>query len=158
MINKFFYIKSCHLWNNVEKFCIDGQDIYDNITGRMRFVCYITKATNTHLDYVIIKSFPQQHRLHECSSILRYTYTALLFCSCIKHAFRFIVRKLLNCEISHMSWFRWLGDDCSQRRLLFSSGWFYVRFYLCYWNTLVICKLKLENIAIKVRLCNIFLY
>ena len=80
-----------------------GQAIYDNIIGRMRIACYVTKATNTQSEYVIFNDFPLQQRFHERASMLRYTYTAPLFCSRIKHAFRFIVRKLLQCEISHMS-------------------------------------------------------
>jgi len=69
----------------------------------MRFACYLTKATNTHSEYVIIDSFPLQQLLHEHAPMLRYTYTAILKCSRIKYAFQFIVRKLLKCELSHMS-------------------------------------------------------
>jgi hypothetical protein len=32
---------------------------------RMRFSCWITKATNTHSEYIIIISFPLQQWLHE---------------------------------------------------------------------------------------------
>ena len=41
---------------------------------RMRIACCIPKATNTHLQYVIITVFPLQQRLHERPSVLRYTY------------------------------------------------------------------------------------
>jgi len=40
--------------------------------------CWILKATNTHLDYVIIIVFPLQQWLHESASILRYTHNACL--------------------------------------------------------------------------------
>jgi len=33
----------------------------------MRFVCFITKATDTHSEYVIIIAFPQQKLLPECA-------------------------------------------------------------------------------------------
>jgi hypothetical protein len=46
MFNNFFR-KSCHLWDNVEKYGRARQATEDNIIRRMRFACWITKATNT---------------------------------------------------------------------------------------------------------------
>jgi len=46
---------------------------------RMRVACWVTEATNTHLEYVVIISFPLQQRLDERASLLRYTYIAVLF-------------------------------------------------------------------------------
>jgi hypothetical protein len=56
---------------------------HDNRIGRMRFACWIIKATrarahththtHTHTEYVIITAFPQQ-RFREHASILRYAY------------------------------------------------------------------------------------
>ena len=43
---------------------------------RMRFVCWVTKATNTHSEHVILIAFPLQQYLHERASMLRYTYIA----------------------------------------------------------------------------------
>ena len=43
---------------------------------RMRIACWITKATNTHSEYVIFIVFPLQELLHERASMLRYTYIA----------------------------------------------------------------------------------
>jgi hypothetical protein len=40
--------KSRRLWDNVEKYGTAGQATNDNITRRMRFACWITKATDTH--------------------------------------------------------------------------------------------------------------
>ena len=45
---------------------------------RMRIVCWIPNATNTHSEYVIIIAFPPQERLHERALNSRYTYTVLL--------------------------------------------------------------------------------
>jgi hypothetical protein len=45
---------------------------------RMRIACWITKATNTHSEYVIVIAFPLQQWLHERASMLRYTYIACL--------------------------------------------------------------------------------
>jgi hypothetical protein len=42
-------------------------------TWHMRIACWISKATNTHTEYIIINVFPLQC-LHEAASVLRYTY------------------------------------------------------------------------------------
>ena len=47
---------------------------------RVYIACWITKATNTHLEYVIHVAFPPQQWLHERPSMLRYTYIACLVC------------------------------------------------------------------------------
>ena len=49
----------------------------------MRITCWITKATNTHSEYVIFIAFPPQKWLHEHASILRYTQTASLSIICM---------------------------------------------------------------------------
>jgi hypothetical protein len=41
----------------------------------MRIACWVTKAINTHSEYVII-GFPRQQFLHQRGSLLRYTYIA----------------------------------------------------------------------------------
>ena len=43
---------------------------------RMRIACWIPEATNTHTSCVILIAFPLQQRLHERTSMLRYTYIA----------------------------------------------------------------------------------
>ena len=45
---------------------------------RMRVACWLTKATNTHSEYVIIivLFFSLRQWLHERVSVLRYTYIA----------------------------------------------------------------------------------
>jgi hypothetical protein len=50
----------------------------DNIIQRMRFACWINKATDTSLEYVMLIVFPRQQWLRERASILRYTYIAYL--------------------------------------------------------------------------------
>jgi hypothetical protein len=44
----------------------------------MRFACWITKATDTHSEYVILLALPRQQWLHERASMLRHTYIACL--------------------------------------------------------------------------------
>ena len=56
----FFFSGNCAgyeiMWNNMTA----GQATDDNIIGRMRFACRITKATDTQSEYVIIIAFPWQ--------------------------------------------------------------------------------------------------
>jgi hypothetical protein len=44
----------------------------------MRIACWVTKATDTHSEYVILIAFPRRQWLRECASVLRYTYIACL--------------------------------------------------------------------------------
>jgi hypothetical protein len=48
------------------------------IVWRMLFLCWIAKATNEHLEYVICFAFPLQEWLHKPTPVLRYTYIACL--------------------------------------------------------------------------------
>jgi hypothetical protein len=43
---------------------------------QMLIACCLTKATNTHSEYVILIAFPQQQWLHELASMLHYMYIA----------------------------------------------------------------------------------
>ena len=45
-------------------------------TWRLRNACWITNATNTHSQYVILITFPLQKWFHERASLLRSTYIA----------------------------------------------------------------------------------
>ena len=58
------------------QFMMHGQkNIKSQITiWRMRIACWIPKATNTHSQYVLFVAFPLQQRLHQRTSILRYTH------------------------------------------------------------------------------------
>jgi len=54
---------------------------------RMLYVCWTTKATNKHLEYVICVAFPLQQWLNKRTPVLRYTYIACLVmhnvCVCV---------------------------------------------------------------------------
>jgi hypothetical protein len=65
-----FFRKSCRLLDNVEKYGTARQATDGNIIRRMRFACWITKATNTHTEYVILIAFPRQQWLRERALIL----------------------------------------------------------------------------------------
>ena len=53
----------------------------------MRIACLITKAANTHSEYVIFIDFPRQKWLHNSASMLRYTYIA-----CLLNTFKLLTR------------------------------------------------------------------
>jgi hypothetical protein len=75
--------KSCRLWDNVKKYGRARQATDDNIIRRMRFACWITKATDTicntycfstaiivtrtHLNVTFIRILPVFFRLSEVS-------------------------------------------------------------------------------------------
>jgi hypothetical protein len=62
----------------VEKYGRARQATDDNIIRRMRITCRITKATDTHAEYVVLIAFPRQQWLRERASILCYTYITFL--------------------------------------------------------------------------------
>jgi hypothetical protein len=62
----------------VEKYGTARQVTDDNIIRRMRFACWITKATDTNSEYVIFIAFARQQWLRERASMLRYAYISYL--------------------------------------------------------------------------------
>jgi hypothetical protein len=79
MFSKFFLQKLCCLLDNVEKCDGTAQATCDYIIQHMHFACWITKATDTHSEYVILIAFPWQQWLHEHTSVLR-LYAHCLSC------------------------------------------------------------------------------
>jgi hypothetical protein len=73
-----FFRKSYRLCDNVEKYCRARKDTDGNIIRRMRFAWWITKATDTHSECVILIALSLQQWLRERASILRYTYIVCL--------------------------------------------------------------------------------
>jgi hypothetical protein len=75
-------IKTHFIFNNffpdVQKYGTVRQATDDNIIRRMRFACCITKATDTHSEYVILIAFPRQQWLRESASMLLYMHIASL--------------------------------------------------------------------------------
>jgi hypothetical protein len=61
------------MWKNIVE---RGKSPGDKLAHRN--ACCITKATNTHSEYLIPIASPLQQLLHERASILRYTYIACL--------------------------------------------------------------------------------
>ena len=56
----------------MEKYGTARQFTDDNIIRRMRFACWVTKATDTHSEYIILIAFSQQKWLGERASMLGY--------------------------------------------------------------------------------------
>jgi hypothetical protein len=87
-----FFRKSCHLWDNAEKFGRARGATKDVTIWRIRFKCWISKAhahlpghphalmhtrthTHTHTHkYIILISFPLQQWFRERASVLHDTY------------------------------------------------------------------------------------
>jgi len=57
-----------------------GHAADDNIIGRRRFACWVTKTVDTHSEYVILIAVPRQQWLRERHSMLRCTHIPLLVC------------------------------------------------------------------------------
>jgi hypothetical protein len=83
----------------VEKYGTARQATDDNIIQRMRFACWITTATDTHLEYVILIAFPRQQWLRERVSMLRYTYTGCL----VFRLTYFVTTKLIGTNCRHVA-------------------------------------------------------
>jgi hypothetical protein len=56
----------------VEKYGTARQATDDNIIRRMRIACWVTKATDTHSEYVILIAFPRQQWSRERATVLLY--------------------------------------------------------------------------------------
>ena len=53
---------------------------------RMRIACWITKVTDTHSEYVLLKAFLRQHWLRKHASMLDCTYIVCQYCTkCCSH-------------------------------------------------------------------------
>ena len=75
-----FLRMSCRLWGNVGEYCTARHATHDSIIRRMRFACWIPKATDTFRTCRILTAFPRQLWSHARMSMLRYTHiTALVF-------------------------------------------------------------------------------
>jgi len=75
--------KSCRLLDNLEKYCTVE---HDNIIRRMRSARWITKATDTHSEFVIHIALLWQQSLRERASIQQYTYFAFVLKLCLNSA------------------------------------------------------------------------
>ena len=88
-----FSRKSWLLWNNVDKY-EKLRQATDNIIRRMRFACWLTKATDTHSEYVILIAFPEQLWFRERASTLRlyihFLYFSYLYVHCLPCSYLYV--------------------------------------------------------------------
>ena len=70
LCSKNLFQNSCRLWDDVKKYGTARQATDYNIIQRMRFACWIPKATNKHSEYVILTAFTRQQWLHESATLL----------------------------------------------------------------------------------------
>jgi hypothetical protein len=68
-----FFSKIVPFVSYVAKYGTARQPTDDNTIWCMPIACWITNATNTHSEYVILIAFPRQQLLHERVSVLRST-------------------------------------------------------------------------------------
>jgi hypothetical protein len=76
----FFFSENRAVQDNEEKYGTSGQAAEYNIIRRMRAACWITKAGETHREYVMLIPVPLEQKLHERASVLR------VYVHCIKIA------------------------------------------------------------------------
>ena len=70
LLNGLFSRKLYLLRNNKEKYGRAFRATEGNIMRLIRFTCWVTKATNTYSDHVILIAFPRQQWLRERHSVL----------------------------------------------------------------------------------------
>ena len=63
----------------------------DSIIERMRFACWINKATDEHSEYLILTACPLQQWVHERASMSVYTYVASLFATAVDDLTSYVV-------------------------------------------------------------------
>ena len=59
----FFLTKMVPFMRQTGKYCAARQVANDSTVRRMHFACWIIKATDTHLECVLLIAFPRQHWL-----------------------------------------------------------------------------------------------
>jgi hypothetical protein len=62
----------------VEKYGRAREATDDNIIRRMRFACWVTKATDTHSEYVTLIAFPRNNGYANAPQCYIYTFIARL--------------------------------------------------------------------------------
>ena len=84
--------------------------------GRMRSACCITKATNTHSEYVILTAFPLQQWLHERASMLRYTYISCIVIL-VHRRITAVLAETRRCSYDKYLCLDWTYCICDKRKL-----------------------------------------
>jgi hypothetical protein len=136
MFKNVFFLNSCRLCDCVEKYCTAIQATDDNIIRCICIDCWITKATDTHSEYVIIMASPRQQWFHESPSVLRlYTHVCVV---------KFLLSYLVELETIRSPYFHFVGlRDCVEHYFgIASLGYSYLALIQFY------CKSRKTNAEI----------
>jgi hypothetical protein len=113
--------QSCRLWDNVEIYG-ESREVTDNsIIRRTRIACWITKATDTNSEYVILIDYPRQQWLREEASML------LLYMHCLSCCLLKSVRGGSGDRLAPYS----MGTDGSFTMGKTAGAWRYVTYISC---------------------------
>jgi hypothetical protein len=89
----------------VEKYGTARQATDDNIIRRMRCACWITRATDTYSEYLMLIAFRLQKWLCERALMLRYTYIACLYKTVLYNTVHCISSKLHSTKVFQITVF-----------------------------------------------------
>jgi hypothetical protein len=73
LVQYIAFRKSCRLCGYAEKYGRTGQPTDDNLLQRVRFGCWITKATATYTEYIILIAYTWKEMSRQLASVLLYT-------------------------------------------------------------------------------------
>jgi hypothetical protein len=128
MLSKLFSRKSCRLWDNVEKYGRAGLATDGNMAHALSRS--LTKATDTHAEYVILISFPRQQWLRERVSVLRLYVRSLSCCSCLHLKLTLIPLHFVTFRRIVMPYSSGSSNVLTFRRNVISSGSGYWRVHI----------------------------
>jgi hypothetical protein len=75
-----FFLEKCAIYETMWKNIVNPDR--PQMTVWLRYIaCWVTKAANTHSEYVILTAFPLQQWLHKHTSLSRYMFVAHLVCN-----------------------------------------------------------------------------
>jgi hypothetical protein len=106
---------------------------YDNITRRMRFTCWMTKTTETHLEYTILISSAQQKRFSESNYMLPLYANCLACFINLWHPkiFIFFFKILKHYSWTNVTgWFRVKGKSPTTFNIILSTKSIFLNFDL----------------------------
>jgi hypothetical protein len=99
-----FFQKLYHLWDNMEKYIVGLDRPPLTIMWCMCFAYWITKATNTYSEYLILIAFLCLWWSHKCLSVLCYTYVACLVLTGLPRDTVWLWRLIGLSRFCHLSW------------------------------------------------------
>ena len=117
----FFFRKSFCLWDNVEKYGTAGQATDGEMAQRMRFACWITKATDTHSEYVILLLFHRNNSYANAPQYYVQRALPVLLILCVSKSKRADERN--STKKPHWNRVYWDEEFLQRNGLMFASLW-----------------------------------